>query len=158
MDALPLLFGVRNVVHGNGFVAEVVANGRALVREGQDGSWSVSGLNPGGLIGLGCDFSDAYSDFRRTHRMFLIDVAEQASTFDDFKAEVRRYFHETDRSLEDEWTAAVRVVRRSKAADLPLPKRKESEAKRAIYVRLKQLTPALNLLEDSAVEDQLLAA
>jgi hypothetical protein len=48
MPHYPLLFGRRELVEGNGFIARVIVSGRPLLTEEDGESW-VEGINPGGF-------------------------------------------------------------------------------------------------------------
>ena len=52
MTHYPLLFGFRDLVAGNGFVAGVNLNGRALLADEGDG-FVMYGVNPGGIAAGG---------------------------------------------------------------------------------------------------------
>src|SRR5688572_12198622 len=94
MLSCPLLFTFRDNVSGNGFFARVATHGRALAVRESDGVWRY-GVNPGGLAAGGKDESDAYLEFRREYTAILYDIATDAASFDDFRAEVQRFFVET---------------------------------------------------------------
>ena len=69
MRRYPLLLGFRDIVPGPGFQARVRADGRALLREEEDGFW-VDGVNPGGVAGGAATLEEALATFRETHLGF----------------------------------------------------------------------------------------
>jgi hypothetical protein len=117
----PLLFIYKDLVEGRGFVAEVVAHGRALAaREGAE-HFSLYGVNPGGLAAEGPSEEDAHAEFRRVYTLVLHDIAYSARNYDEFRADVQRFFHETNVPTEKEWLSAVEEVRKGHVnVDLPV--------------------------------------
>lgn len=111
--AYPLLFGRRDLVEGNGFVASVALRGRALLTE-EDGAYWIEGVNPGGFAARGGDRGEALAAFGQELRAVLFDIAVDAQTFEAFKAEVEKFFHETSEPARQEWEEAVREVRAGK--------------------------------------------
>ncbi len=89
----PLLFGYRDLIAGNGYIAGVATDGRFLLDEDED-EYCVYGVNPGGIAGTGTDRHEALQDFRLGYRSVLHDIAENAANFSDFRAEVKRFFSE----------------------------------------------------------------
>jgi hypothetical protein len=115
----PLIFGLREHLNGEGFVVGVHIDGRALMTVEKDGVW-IDGVNPGGVAGGGLDRGAAWVEFREGIRSVLFDIALEASTFDRFKQEVEKFFHETSAQVVAEWQAAVLDVRAGKVeSDLP---------------------------------------
>lgn len=113
MTAYPLLFGRRELVEGNGFVAGVDVHGRALLTE-EEGIFWVEGVNPGGFAASGSSRGDALAVFCQELRAVLFDIAAGAGTFEGFKSEVEKFFHETSEMALREWEAAVQEVRAGK--------------------------------------------
>ena len=59
MSHYPLTFRLRDIVQGNGFVATVAVQGRALLHdEGSEGVW-IEGVNPGGFAATACSVAEA---------------------------------------------------------------------------------------------------
>jgi hypothetical protein len=108
---VPLLFSYRDTLFGNGFIVEVSAkNGRALCVREADGFW-MYGINPGGMAAVGEDPDSAHAAFRKTFSNILIDLVMDSENFEAFRAEVVRFFGETNAGYEPEWYSAVQAVR-----------------------------------------------
>ncbi len=110
MTHYPLLFGCRELVEGNGFIARVAVSGRALLSDEDGESW-VEGINPGGFSAKGKSPSEALAEFRSAFRAVLFDIASDAGSFQDFQAEVQRFFDETNAPALRDWEEAVQRVR-----------------------------------------------
>ncbi len=146
MARYPLLFTLRDTVYGDGFVAEIVAHGSALMVEEEDGAW-VYGVNPGGLASGGPDKAEAYQDFRQDYTAVLYDLAEDAKNFKAFKRLVEEFFEETNLPTEAEWQEAVQEVRAGKV-DAPLPRR-SADSELTVEVRRQRRPRASdNVLEE----------
>lgn len=150
MDRYPLLFGFRDLVAGRGFLAVVAVDGRALlVHEEENGYW-MHGINPGGLTASGVDAGEAQRAFRETYRKVLFEIAEGASGFEDFKAEVEAFFGETNTGLLPEWQEAVRDVRAGRV-EADWLRRIDSRPAPHIHVELvafKDLEPSVNAVDE----------
>ncbi|MPZ20883.1 MAG: hypothetical protein GEV06_23710 [Luteitalea sp.] len=132
----PLLFSYRDLVFGNGYVAEVVAtNGRALVEE-EDGAIWFEGVNPGGMAASGRSPDEAHAAFRERFRHVLADLASEAETFDAFRREVARFFDETNEPAERDWLAAVEAVRAGEVRAEGLPQ-KPAASPRSVRVLMR---------------------
>jgi len=110
MTFYPLLFGRRELVEGNGFIARVAVTGRALLSQEDEEFW-VEGINPGGLAGKGQSPSEALADFCLAFRAILFDIASDAGSFQAFHDEAQRFFQETNAPALREWEEAVQRVR-----------------------------------------------
>lgn len=110
MTRYPLLFGRRELVEGNGFVARVTVSGRALLTD-QDGEFWVEGVNPGGFAARGESPSEALAALGSTFRTILFDIASDARSFESFREEAQRFFEETSAPALRDWEEAVRQVR-----------------------------------------------
>ena len=110
MTNYPLLFGRRELVEGNGFVARVSVSGRALLVD-EDGEVWVEGINPGGFSAKGNSPGEALAAFCSAFLAVLFDIASEAATFQDFRREVHKFFDETDTAALHEWEEAVRRVK-----------------------------------------------
>ena len=117
MTQYPLIFGLPELVEGNGFVARVVVSGRALLSEEEGEVW-VEGINPGGFAAKGQNPSEALAEFRSAFKAVLFDIASGAMSFGDFRDEVQRFFNETNEVALKEWEEAVQRVR---AGELDTP-------------------------------------
>ena len=107
---LPLIFMYRDLVYGTGVLAEVRVRGRGLAVEERDGAW-MYGVNPGGLADSGATIPEAHAAFRRSFTAVLFDIAEDASSFEDFAAQTRRFVNEVNAPVEAAWREAVEAHR-----------------------------------------------
>lgn len=105
----PLAFRFTRSVLGNRFVAHVDICGRVLAVPEFEGVW-MHGVNPGAIAASGKSLEDANRAFGVTLGRVLVDIAEDAQTFEAFRAEVTRFFHETDEDAAA-WDDAVRAIR-----------------------------------------------
>jgi hypothetical protein len=139
MSRWPFLITFREKVYGNGFLAEVVAQGRALgVVEGKNDFW-LYGVNPGALAAGGASGGDAHINFGRALRTVLYDFSGEAATFETFKAETERFFREANTETEKEWLEAVAEVKAGKSAPTDVP-RKPFDTPLSVTVTLKDNT------------------
>jgi len=121
MDELrehPLMLTLRDAISGDGFLAGITLSGRALMRKEEDGKWWMYGVRPAGLAESGSTIEEAFAHFSGRYRETLFDIAQENSTFDDFRSEVERFFYEVDENPEDErlWESALTALRMGKAA------------------------------------------
>lgn len=112
-NVYPIFFGTQDALLGNGFVALVTVNGRALMFE-EDGSWWVVGVQPAGVAGEGDSQNEAYLAFRDTIRKVLLDSAQLTASFDEFRADVEALFRQISASEAQRWEAAREAVRSGK--------------------------------------------
>ena len=110
MTHYPLLFGRHELVEGNGFIARVAVSGRALLTD-EDGEFWVEGVNPGGFAASGKSPNEALAEFSTAFRAVLFDIASEATSFEELRAEVRKFFADTNVPALREWEEAVRQVR-----------------------------------------------
>lgn len=106
----PLLFGLRELVEGNGFIARVAVSGRALLSEDEGEVW-LEGINPGGFAAKGQNPSEAVAEFCSAFRAVLFDIASDATTFQNFRDEAQRFFDDTNTAALRDWQEAVERVR-----------------------------------------------
>jgi hypothetical protein len=116
---LPLLFGFRDTVSGQDFLAAVGINGRALMIE-EDGAWWTYGVAPGGLSAFGMTPSESHAAFRDAYRKALFDIAADSPGYVAFCAEVRRFFYEVDHGDDDRWIKTARAIR-NREVEPPAP-------------------------------------
>lgn len=150
MTRYPLLFGFRDLVAGNGYVAGVsISNGRALLVEEEDGFW-MYGVNPGGLAAGGKSIGGAQSEFRTAFKSVLFDIAAEAHGFEAFRAEVERFFRETNNPTLLEWNEAVVEVRQGHTDADWLPKKSAESMTEVEVAKLEHPMPSVNALDDEA--------
>ena len=140
MPRYPLFFGLRDLVAGNGFVAAVALEGRALLVDEGDGFW-MYGVNPGGVAAGGKTHGEAQAEFRQRYRSVLFDLAAEAASFEEFQRAVAQFCEETNEPTAAEWEEAVNEVRSGKVDADWLPKRR-AESKIGVRVSLLEPGPA----------------
>ncbi len=148
MTHYPLLFGFRDLVAGNGFVAGVNLNGRALLAEEGDG-FVMYGVNPGGLAAGGSNRGEAQAEFRQSYRSVLFDIAAEAQDFAEFERQVRDFVDETNGPTAAEWDEAVLRVRSGEVSADWLPKRKAESRIGVEVVLLEHPSPSANILDEA---------
>jgi hypothetical protein len=148
MTRYPILFGFRDLIAGNGFVAGVGVNGRALLVDEDNGYW-MYGVNPGGLAAGGATPAEAQAEFRVIYRSVLFDAAAEAVDFASFKSEVESFFNETNEPTKVEWDEAVQEVRSGKVSADWLPKGKADSKIGVDVVLLDHPVPSVNALDEA---------
>jgi hypothetical protein len=148
MTHYPLLFGRRELVEGDGFIARVVLHGRLLLIDEDNGAW-VEGVNPGGIAARGDSLTEALAEFCSEFRVVLFDIAAGADSFSDFKAEVEQFFNATSPAAARDWEAAVEAVRAGKV-DADWLTRRPADSPLGIEVVLVQVPQAANNEEGEA--------
>jgi hypothetical protein len=141
----PLLFTFRDTVSGNGYFARVAFHGRALAVREDDGVW-MYGVQPGGLAAGGKDEGEAYLTFRQEYTAVLYDIAAEATTFDEFRAEVQSFFDQASQDTLQAWEAAVEDVRKNKVNVEGIP-RQPAESPRYVEVEIAKPSAAVNALD-----------
>lgn len=111
MRSYPIIFGFRELVAGNGFVAGVAVEGRALLKKEDDGTWWVYGVEPGGISDYGATEIEAYQSFRQSFREVLHDSAALTNTFEAFRADVGGLCAQRNDAWEREWLEAREAIR-----------------------------------------------
>lgn len=128
MKLYPLIFGPHGgLVAGQGFVAHVVIRGRCLLEETAEDLYSVLGVNPGAVAGDGENMGEAHHDFLERVRLVVIEIADEATDFGDFKAQVEEFVYRTNKPNEKLWNAAVEQVRKGKV-DLEGVRREDADS------------------------------
>jgi len=107
---VPLYFRFRTPVYGRGFAVDVHIRGRITCVE-EYGATCIYGVNPGGLAAGGEDMNSACLDFKSGLAATLFDLAEDADTFDEFKAAANDFVAATDEESVAEWERARSGIR-----------------------------------------------
>jgi hypothetical protein len=76
-------------------------------------------VNPGGFAFGATDFRAVRLELQSTLTGILIDIAEEAESFDTFKANVEQFFWQTDDGTAGEWDACVREVQSGRMPSPP---------------------------------------
>jgi hypothetical protein len=143
-----LLFGFRDLIAGNGFVASVNLSGRALLVDEEDGFW-MYGVNPGGVAAGGGTAGEAQAEFRSSYRSVLFDIAAEAKDYAEFEREVARFVDATNKPTATEWDEAVSEVRQGRVDADWLPKKKAEARIGVQVVLLEHPVPSANLLDEA---------
>src|SRR5688572_16709357 len=105
----PVIFTLRDAISGNGFLAGVTLSGRALMVQ-EDGAWWTYGVRPGAMAERGSTPEESFLRFRNAYKTVLFDMAEESSTFESFKEEVERSYHQADQEEERRWQEAFQAI------------------------------------------------
>ncbi len=160
MTAFPLIYGFRDAVSGHDFLAGVAIDGRALVVQEDTDEWWMYGVTPGGLAGWGKTLHEAHAAFRDAYRKALFDIAQLSRDFDAFRAEVERFYGESDDEDAARWSEAARAIRNGKlepaaaVSELPRVKAEEHRCRlrlERLDVRKRAFSPAENKVDTYAV-------
>jgi hypothetical protein len=118
----PLMLTLQDSISGNGFLARITMSGRTLMRQ-EDGRWWMYGVRPAAIAASGENIDEAFRNFRASYKQILMDIAQETQTFEDFDAEVRKFFEENDADNEDErlWEAALSTIRGIGGCEPPAP-------------------------------------
>jgi hypothetical protein len=113
---------LQDSISGNGFFARITMSGRTLMRQ-EDGKWWMYGVCPAAIAASGENIDEAFRNFRDSYKQILIDAAQESKTFEEFEAEIRKFFEEKDADSEDErlWEAALATVRGVGGCEPPAP-------------------------------------
>jgi hypothetical protein len=120
----PLLLTFEGTTKTPQFAATVQMRGRLLASLEVEGVW-LYGVNPGAIAQAGDNIADAREKLNETMRGVLTDIANESSSFDDFKVKIEDFFNQSDAHTIAEWEAAREVVR---AAKLELPGLKKASS------------------------------
>ncbi len=132
----PLLFTFRDVIAGNGFLAGVAVDGRAVLEESpEDGAWFY-GVDPGGIAGHGETSQEAHQEFREVYRSILDDISAEAADFPAFEALVTEFLSSINRPNEEQWLESVELV---KAGELDLGWLPKSSSQRERCIKVTEL-------------------
>ncbi len=145
---LPLIFRFRQLVLGNGFIAGVRMTGRAILEEGEE-TW-ITGVAPAGFAGGGVDRNAAFVDFRRGWAEILFEIAAEAASFEELKANCEAFLQASTTELDKDWQAALAQARASGYTDRSLPS-VQAEAQPVTY-DVCELEPHRSSAEENEVE------
>jgi predicted RNase H-like HicB family nuclease len=106
----PILITLQDTISGEGFLARITVSGRTLMRQEDDGKWWMYGVRPAAIAESGCTIDEAFLRFKQAHTQVLLDVVQESKNFDEFRAEVERFFNESDID-EQAWEEALKTVR-----------------------------------------------
>ncbi len=141
MTQYPLFFTFKELVYGDGFVAECAMQGRALAVQEEEREWWFNGVEPGGLAERGETLNDAYFSFRDTLKEILFDISYTAETFEAFEAKVKRFMHDVNRPHDEDWWLSVEAGRKGEL-QAPAPNMREHDADKEAYAYVTLVDPA----------------
>jgi hypothetical protein len=107
----PLFFTFKEVVSGNGFLAQVIVKGRAILEQDDDGLFWIYGVQPGGLAAPGKTAQEVLAGFNLTFKEVLYDIASGVSNYDGFRGEVEKFFSEINELNSERWMATRAAFR-----------------------------------------------
>jgi predicted RNase H-like HicB family nuclease len=141
MDEYPLLFTYREVVTGDGFMAGVILDGRALLVDEKEDGWWAYGVEPGALSETGDTPHEALFYYRQAYASVIADLARDANgSFERFQAMAEAFFAQKDAKDEARWHAARQVLQSDQAKPHAalggLPREKAESPRRLLVVRL----------------------
>jgi len=116
----PIMITLQDTVSGSGFLAQITLSGRTLLRQSDDGKWWMHGVRPAAIAESGGTIDEAFLRFRQAYKQYLFDVAQDSRDFLEFRAEVERFFNETDEDCQV-WENSIRAIRRCKGFTPPEP-------------------------------------
>ncbi len=111
MTQYPLLFRCQELVAGKGFVAHVDVRGRLVAYKREDGSFWISGVEPGDVSAGGATVREAFAVYLESLKGVLVDLALEPETFETFRSDVQEFFGRKDLEEEATWRAAVADIR-----------------------------------------------
>ena len=110
----PVLFTFRDAISGNGFLAGITVTGQALIVKEDDDKWWMYGVRPASIAEFGDTPGEVFSNFRKSFKEVLFDVADEVSEYAQFEKEVDRFFYEPDHIEERRWHTAYCLFRDGK--------------------------------------------
>lgn len=114
----PLMFTYKDCIAGNGFLAGVKVSGRALMLE-EDSEWWMYGVRPAAIAETGKTPEETSLKFRESYTKVLFDFASDAKDFENFEAEVHRFFNERETEIETAWEQAFQLIRNGEVTPEP---------------------------------------
>lgn len=111
MPNYPVMYTLRDVVSGEGFLAGVTVWGHALMVQEDDGSWWVYGVRPGAIAEFGTTPQEAFHKFRDRYKTLLFDYATEVPDFETFKKEVEAFYTQPNAEEEQRWAEAFKAIR-----------------------------------------------
>jgi len=149
MSRYPIVFGLRDIIQGNGFLAGVAVEGRALLHEEEGGVW-VEGVNPGGFVATGHSVAEALEEFRRSYTAILFDIAEDAESFESFQEQCQAFFDGSAETPVREWEQAVEDVRAGRISADWLGRRSAESPRGIVVARIDEPSVENNRVEEGA--------
>ncbi len=117
MTPYPLLFRCQELVAGKGYVAHVDIRGRLVAYRREEGTFWISGVEPGDVSAGGATIREAFAAYLESLKGVLVDIALEPETFEAFKSEVQDFFDRRDLEEEAVWRRTVEVGRTANRDD-----------------------------------------
>ena len=109
--AYPMIFTIRELVSAEPYLAGVTVRGRGLMLQDEDGSWWLSGVEPGGVAVSGGTPQETYLRFIEALKSILSDIAAESASFDEFSSAVGKFVKEADDKENARWWQRVDALR-----------------------------------------------
>jgi hypothetical protein len=108
----PIMLTLQDSISGNGFLMRF-----------EDGAWWMYGVRPAAMAASGENIDEAFLNFRASYKQILMDIAQESPSFEEFEAEVKKFFEQKDADNEDAqlWEAALTAIRGVGGCDPPAP-------------------------------------
>jgi hypothetical protein len=158
MANYPLMFKLRDVINGEGYLAGVTLTGRALAVKEDDGNWWLYGVRPAAIADYGSTPQEAFHKLRDRYKNLLFDIAEEAASFDEFKAQVEKFYEQPSPEEEGRWSEAFRAIRSGQRIEAPfdsLTKERPDKWPTGVSIvplhEIKRFTAADNIPDNSAL-------
>ena len=107
-----ILFRFNNTVPADGFLLNVDAAGRAIMKY-QFGAWWLYGVSPA-IASSGETPDDAQTAFRKRMERVLCSVVAGLETFEDMKDKIERFGAETSEPVDQMWKESLDTIRAGK--------------------------------------------
>ncbi len=146
MADYPLVYTTKVTVTGDGFLASVTINGRALLtNEEGDENWWMLGVRPAAIAAHGVEPGAAHLAFQNALEAALVDDAFGAkNSYEAFKAEVERFFNERDQVEEARWEEAGEAIRKGRPVEAPFDQlNREAPTVRPVTIAVERLDKPL---------------
>jgi hypothetical protein len=154
----PLVFSFRNLIAGNGYVAAVAMDGRVILAEGvtfgdeNEETW-MFGVQPGDVAGDASGDRQklaAFTAFKKNYDNVLLDIAAEATSFEEFKTKATEFFSGVNPPNLADWERARIEVRSGNLSldDLPIVK----SSARAPSLTIEMVVPERVSSEDNACQ------
>ena len=110
MAEYAVVFKIKELVAGNGWLAAVSAQGRALMAF-EDGLWWMYGVQPGGMSVNGKTAPEAWHNFTLAFKRILSDHASETVYYENFAKDLGEFFAQIDEEDLTRWKQSRNAVR-----------------------------------------------
>jgi len=137
----PVIFTLRDLVYGDGFIAGVTTRGRAVM-ECDEGDWWCYGVEPGALAASGSTPREAYDAFRTALSSVYFDLASEARGIGNYREAAEAFFGQSDPIEAGRWADAVERFRTGQKPEAPFSEMPKVPANTTLFVTVEALTEA----------------